>query len=648
MFMKLQYISLFMGFVCMALNLSGLEAAEKIISLQDMEAKLTIEPWPADRKMEISEEWSHDGKKSLKLFMGTAVAFDQNNMTESDWRPYNTFRMQVNNPLKEPALIGFELRDQVKGYRNSYHYSVTASPGISTIDIDIGTIWRGEINKQWADSKEGFHKEDVKRFAFFLADGDRNQAIFIDAIQLVHIPKIECEGGFAFDFSDGGGHYQSGWSPVHPWLKKEQNKGFWITGKSKKYGGLPLPTKVLGDGITLDQASFDVELEGGKYIGWYVLERSGFWSGSASAYTKFSLLANDQVVSEHSQDIGHSYFGLQDVEIITQQEIVEDLVFVRAKHDQFSFTAQKGVNSFKIQCKGYRTARIAGLVIAPDNKEGRKYIELIKQQQFDEVGRVHKLMDHSKQLSDPADATENILVGAMAVDHSMKPKDWPAYSSSQDAQPIIAVNGNDSFASTHIGLFVKEGAYAVTARLSQFTDGKKTLPAKNVLVQFGRYMPRRDYDGTSCWIETHHYMPENNSTVAKDKARSLLISLNLDKGAQAGNYQAVLELDFTAKNGGKKVSKKLNITARIIDASLENVSIPAGLFNSNVNVSQSVISTEKYWQMMEKFWDYMGKADKTIIVGAQQYLRLSGSGEQATISGDDALRIVDIVKKESR
>jgi hypothetical protein len=623
-------------------------AADKFISLQDMEGQLSIDPWPEDRKLEITNEWAADGKKSLKLHLGTATAFGQENMTTSDWRPYNVMRMVVKNPTTNTVTIGIEFRDKVKGYRNSCHYSVTASPGVSTIDIDVTTFWRGEINKQWADSKEGFHKEDIKRFAFFVQDGDRSKAIYIDKIQLGHIEQIKCPGGFAFDFSDGGGHYQRGWSPVHPWLKYNEKKGFGIEGKSRKTGNLPLPTKVLGDGITLDKAAFLVNLNASDYIGWYVQERSGFWGGETSDYNIFSLLANGKAVATHKQKLGFCYFGFEDTEITTQKEIVEDLVFVRAQHDEFKFKAKQGINKFSIRCEGgSRTARLAGLVIAPDTKQGREYIRKIKQQQFDEVARVNKMTDKSVQGSKPESAKENIIIGPMAASYAMKPLDWPSYSSSQPLPALFATSGNRSLSSSHIGLFVKDGRYKVTVSTSPFKSETHTLPAKNILVQFGRYMPRRDYDGTTCWIETHHYAPELSAIVGKDLARSLLISLALDKGTAPGLYTSQVTLTFTPIEGGKSITKQVALSAHIAKGSLTEVSIPTGLFNSAVAVPSSLVGEKTYWELYEKVCYYLGKADKSVPMGGVSF-NVSWQGNTPTISGGRALRVINLMRKHSR
>jgi hypothetical protein len=89
--------------------------AEKAVSLQDMEGKMHIAPWPEDRKLEISTEWAADGKKSLRLFLGTATAFAQNDMKVTDWRPYNVMRMVVNNPTTTAVGFGVEFRDKVEG-----------------------------------------------------------------------------------------------------------------------------------------------------------------------------------------------------------------------------------------------------------------------------------------------------------------------------------------------------------------------------------------------------------------------------------------------------------------------------------------------------------------------------------------------------
>lgn len=631
----------FLLLVGLCLFVHNLAAGEEAVSLQDMEGKLDISPWPEGRKMVLSTEWASDGKTSLKLHLGTSTAFWQ--LKVKDWRPYQILRFVINNPNDKSVTVGLEIRDKIQSYRDNYHYSVTASPGIHSIDVDVATIWRGEINKQFANSKEPFHKEDIQRLAFFTKELDQSKFIYIDQVELVKVEKVMAKGAFAFDFSGKGGHFQTGWIPVTESTYYKKDLGYGVQGNCRVWGELPLPTKVLGDGLSF--GSFQVDLAGGDYIGWFVMERSGFWSGEASSYQQFDLMLNGTSVSTHKQKAGDSYFHFQDVEITSQKEVVHNLVFERARETNFKFKATNGANRFKIRTQGAAgtPARLAGLVLAPDTKEGQAYLQRIKKEQYEQVAKVNKLVDKSTKLSSKTNAKEPILAVPSIANYKLQPGDWPKATESQEIPEMITVNGNDLYVSSQIGLYVANGMYDVAAELTPFSSGPHTIPSSNVQIQFGRYMPTRNYDGTTCWIVNHHYYPSTRSTVGDNLARSILVSIDAKKGLAPGLYQARLSLRFTGKST-KSILKTIDLKLRVLQGKLDTIPVFTGLWGSKVSVPKQLVGEESYWMLYETMVQYLQKAHKTACVGGPDF-NVTWDGDAPTIQGGDGLKAIKIAQK---
>ena len=326
----------------------GAYSGEEAVTIQDLETRFDVGTWPPGAKYEFSTDWAADGRQSLKLHAGTMVAIDR--MTTKNWQPYQVWRFHVKVPGNEGVNIGLELADEVGGYNNRHQNSSSAPPGESVVDIDIGgDLWRGERNKPYRENKTPIHQRTMNRFAITARGG----VIYIDKIQLVKIPKLECDGGFAFDFGKKGTTVQSQWAGISEQSSWDGAKGYGISGGVGYVQPVtPYPTLVMGDGLRMHSASFDVRLKGGAYLGWVIFERSGFWEGQQGIYTKATLQANGAAVHSHSARRDDPWFFLQDVEVLTVEDLVQKMVLPRQQVADFKFDAVDGRNSFRLRLEG--------------------------------------------------------------------------------------------------------------------------------------------------------------------------------------------------------------------------------------------------------------------------------------------------------
>jgi len=630
--MKTRIRRLLLGALLAAVAHACAQAGEEAVTIQDFEKKIEIGTWPPGAKYEFSTDWAADGRQSLKLHAKTMVAISE--MSTRDWRPYQVWRFHVKVPGNEGVNIGLELADDVNGYNNRHQNSSSAPPGESVVDIDIGgDLWRGERNKPYREDKTPIHQDRMNRFAIVARGG----VIYIDKIQLVKIPKLECDGGFAFDFGKKGTTVQSQWIGINEQSSWDGAKGCGLRGGVGFVNPVtPYPTLVMGDGLRMHSATFDVRLKGGAYLGWVVFERSGFWGGQQAVYTRATLEANGQAVHSHANEPAAPWFKLQDVEALTVEDVVSKIVLPRQKVADFKFDATAGRNSFRLRVEGgdRMPPRLAGLVLAPDSPEGRAFMKAHKEAQLDVVRKTHSVLKKERRPGDPARAAEPLVVTPLPTDQAMYPRDWPDLTKSQ---PVPAMKGLGGMTAHRlIGLY-GAAKLTVTAGMSEMKSRDGSLPADAVRLMANHYLPTHSYGETAVHVETHDYRPLESLTVTPDVARSILVSIDIPEGTRAGTYRGVLTLKCAGENNH---TARVPLSLEVVPGELPPIDWPVGLFFSGVSVPRSLISDETYWKLSEDLFRLLRMGSKTMLT--------AGPGFTVTPDGvraDDALKYLRIAKR---
>ncbi|HTL52842.1 MAG TPA: hypothetical protein VL860_09730 [Planctomycetota bacterium] len=631
------------GLVCLGLVsfTAAAQAGDEAATIQDFEKQFPFTPWPETGKAEFSGDYHSDGKQSLLIHKGTMIAFDE--LALKDWSAYQELRLHIKAPADKGVVIGFEIADDVGGYLNRHQNMRSAPPGESVVKLDIGGgLWRGEVNHPNRADKSNIHLNKITRLAVTANDAD----VYIDQIELVKVPKLETAGGFAFDFGRKGGAVQSQWIEIDPTMRWDNAKGYGLSGGPRAFGSSsPFPTPVLGDGIRMFDGRFEVKLPAGKYIGWVAFERSGFWEGEQAVYSHAALLVNGKVVHEHTVPKATPWFELEDSEILTQEDIADKMVMRRVKTADFAFDAIDDRNAFTVQCDGSDDAgqvRLGGLVLAPDTDAGRAFIAAHKKLQRDTILETQRLLDKSVKLSDPAKATETLLILPEPTDYEMHPGDWPVQTASAPLPAMQAFAGTT--AHRVVGLFATQ-PFDVRWTLSALKNGDVELPAAGCSVQVCRFMPQRDYDGSACWLAAQHYWPQPKTKVGPGLGRTLLVSVELPADTKPGTYTGSLSIAAVPENTkALAVPHEVAISVVVHGGSLPRIGMPAGLFFSGVPVPKELIGDEMYWKMTEEMLKQLDAGGRTMVTGGPNW-SVTWNGDTPVWSGDDCLKLLALAHK---
>lgn len=607
-------------------------AAAESLTIQDFETGFSIGLWPPDApRPEFSTNWAADGHRSLRIHSGTMAAIET--MRSHDWSDYQLWRLHVNVPGNEGALIGLEIADNVNGYHNRHQDSASAGPGRSVVTIDIGgNLWRGERNRPYRDNKTPIDKRRINRFAI-TATGN---GFYVDRIELVKFPPLACQGGFAFDLGGNNQPVQSGWTGINPDTRWNETNGFGITGGARSLGiTTPYPTLVMGDGLKMGDAALEVRLPGGRYLGWGLFERSGFWEGEQAVYTHAALLANGKVVASHSARTDDPWFELQDVETFSQEDIIRDLVLRRQKVSDFAFDAMAGRNRFTLAVQGVQgeVPRLAGLVLAPDTPEGRAFLQGHKDRQYNAIAATHELL--AKHRQGPAPSGQDALVLApLPTDYAMSPSDTPAQRTSQPIPTSTGFAGMTVF--RLLGLYATR-ELTITASVSRLGNPSGTIPRQSVRLAGNHYLPTHGYDATAVTIETHDYRPFETLHVKPDLPRSILLSMEIPPGTRPGLYTGSLEITPLGEGHSNLTA---DITLEVLPGRLAPLDWPVGLFFSGVPIPRHLLSETEYWRLSEDLFRMLAQGGKTLLTAGPDY-RLTRNG----FEGAEAVRYLDLAAR---
>ncbi|MFC1453242.1 hypothetical protein ACFLSJ_07875, partial [Verrucomicrobiota bacterium] len=483
-------------------------------------------------------------------------------------------------------------------------------------------------------------KDRITRL-MFLARGD----VYVDKLELVKVKKITADNAFAFNFHKKGHVRQAQYIDIEGETAYSEETGYGFDG-GRAFGlgkATPYPTPLMGTGLDWRDLTFCVDLPGGKYVGWVVFQRSGFWGDESAMYEAAALEINGLVVHQHTIPLDRPFFLFQDREVMTQDGVVA-MVLEREGTADIAFEAVNGKNQFCLKTggvKGYNL-RVAGLIIAPDTDEGRAFVGAHRDLQTSMIAGTHRVTKRDDRIGDPAEAKTPILVLPLASDHMMFPADWPDVTESRDIPPMHTYAGLQAI--RLIGLYAVK-PYSLTASLSPLTGPGGDIPANAVKVQWNHYMPMRNYETAACWIETIDYRPAEPVSAGPSLARALLVRVFVPDATPAGTYEGLLELHAVNTRVNKPaLTVRAPISVVVHPGVLPAIDFPNSLFSSAVAIPRSVLSEDVYWMINEDLVRQLALAGKNFLTAGPNF-KLRWEGDTAVVEGSEAVRMIDIGKK---
>jgi len=617
------------------LLLPAFSCAEQIL-VQDFEKPFEVPKWPPKTPGAItfSTEWKADGNQSLRIDPGLMAAFSR--LINKNWKGASVLRIHAHNPTGQTATISFELQDQHRSFRERHQNAFGLAPGTHVIEMDISAgLWRGEENRPYRGKiKTPINTTQISRIAF------ANQGkgpIYIDKIVAVKVERIQTTGGFAFDFGKAGTKVMAQMTGVFHDTKYNPQKGYGMVGARPSVLGkaMSFPTPMFGDSLGLNSGGFRVNLSGGNYIAWIAFERGGFWGDEFSGYSSAELQVNGATVHRHEFAPSGPDFFFQDTELPYMFELVDALIWPAHAVHRFKFKAARGGNTFTLRLKD-QTAyplRIAGLILAPDTPEGKRFIDAHEQFQRKVAEQTYTGQDRGRR-EGRRPPSKSIVVEPLSPGHMMYPRDWPSVPAGKVPEQYLAVRGQKI--SVHLGIY-SDRVMDLEVDVSDLS-GPKELPASEV--SHGRYLPMRPYGVGAVWLEVNHYRPGRSFLIGPNLSRSLLVEYEVPSNAQGGNYRGQIQI----RGGGSEVT--VPIKARIVPADLETIPIPVGLFMNALPVDPKFLDSETWWRLQESLLKEQMAAGLTALSGGPgiQYQLVNQGGKMEFRDGT-ALRYVRMAQK---
>ena len=574
---------------------AALGAADTSASLQDFEQDFEVNKWgdgPGD--VALSSEWKSDGRRSLRIDPGLMSALDT--LALKDWSGYTHLRLHVHNPGTQAIAIGFELQDQHTTFHERHQNGFGVLPGDSVIELSFtGGLWRGEENRPYRGKIKT--PIDVARITRLSLTNNGASPVFVDQIEVVAVAPIACAGAFAFDFAKQGAQGMGQFIRIDQHNRYAPDAGFGLLAAAVGpfLGAMSYPTPMLGSGFGIPEEGFRVDLTGGRHIGLIAFERGGFWGGDERcAYDRMRLKVDGAVVHEHAFSAAGVFFDFQDTEIIDGAQIADKLIWPAHAIHEFSFTAKAGANVFTTETDNgvFLPLRVAGLLVAPDNADGRRFIAEHVALQRKTIATTFAVQDRGRRGDDRAAPTKDLMWQAMATGEQASPRDWPRKDAPATLAKQYAVAGQR--VAVQLGVFARADATVTIA--GGELKGPGPLPAPKVA--HGRYLPNRPYGTGAVWLEIHHFHPLPTFAVGPDLARAVLIDYDVPTDAKPGDYRG----SVTLKAGATTIEVPIALT--VVDVTLPRVPIPVGmLMNAAPFTAQDLGDEAAWWRIQESLLD---------------------------------------------
>jgi hypothetical protein len=620
--------------VAVLVAFSFIGRAEETATVLDFETDFAINKWPTDRAGEItfSSEWKADGARSLKIDAGLMSALDA--MKLKNWSGYTMLRIAVNNPTGQTVAVGFELQDQHTQFHERHQNGFGVQPGESVIELDFsGGLWRGEENKPYRGKiKTPINVNSITRVSF---TNQGTGAIYLDKIEVVKVKKLETPGGFAFDFGKAGTQVMGQFTGVFHNSAYDKTKGFGLHGGLAGALGksMSFPTPLLGDGISLPDGGFQVDIpQGGNYIGWVAFERGGFWESEHSGYSHAALKNNGAVVHEHTFAPAGAHFLFQDTEITDMAQVADKLIWPAHAISTFKFTAAQGANVFTITTKDAVSfpLRIAGLILAPDTAEGKAFLDEHEKLQRKTIATTFAAQDRGRRGEGRAAPAKDLVVEPLPTGQMVYPRDWPLNPNGAPIGEITAVSGQK--VALHLGVYAKKEIPVTVSAAALKGAGDIAAPA----ITYGRYMPQRPYGVGAVWLEVNHYRPEVSFTVGADVTRSVILEYDIPADAKPGDYSGTVKLS----GGGESV--ELPVKIRVLAVKLAELPIPLGVFKNSLPFPVRDVDEATWWKLQESLLKEQIHAGLNALSGGPDLEYSIGADK---ITGDRAVKYIKLAQQ---
>ncbi|HYF51899.1 MAG TPA: hypothetical protein VEJ63_20995 [Planctomycetota bacterium] len=602
----------------------------KRATVLDFETALNINKWPEDKPGEIktTDEWQTEGAKSLKIDAGLMAAITE--LKLKNWNDYSLLRFRFKNTTDQTVIVGFELQDENTTFHDRHQNGFGVPPGEHTIELFFtGGLWRGEENKPYRKLKTPINIGNITRMSF---TNTGNGPIYLDQVEVIKLKTLSVPGGFAFDFGKAGTQLMFNFQRVSETSEYDAAKGFGLLGGRAGTIGksMSFPTPLLGDGVAWPEG-FRVDLpEGGKYLGWIAFERGGFWETEQCGYSKCTLTVNGTKAHEHDFAPAGPHFLFQDTEITDMSQLAEKLIWPAHAISRFSFDAQKGANTFKLDIQnptGFGL-RVAGLILAPDTAEGKAFLEAHEALQRKVIATTFAAQDRGRRGEGRAEPAKNLVCQAMNPGEMVYPRDWPLAKESR-LDEILAVTGQT--VTVQLGVYGKKDLKLAVAASEARGPGVLSAPA----ISHGRYLPQRPYGVGAVWLEIHHYRPESTFTVSPNVARSVLVEYSVPVDAKPGVYTSSIKIS------GDGESFELPVSIRVSDVKLADIPIPVGLFMNSLPLNIGSMDEKKWWSLQESLLKEQSLAGLNTVTGGPSLdLKLEGGN----IAGDIAIKYLKLAK----
>jgi hypothetical protein len=551
-----------------------------------------------------------------------------------NWNGYNTYRITVVNQGTEPADLTFEITDTPgrSQYWDRHVDMASLKPGENVIDTDFsGGLYRGEPTSHWRGTiSTPIEIDKIARLTFY--NGSKH-TIAVTRVEVVKVKQLTTPGGFAFDFGGERSAVMRQFIGITPSTLYVADKKFGFVGGPGKTIAKEMtwPTPMLGDGVAFPVGGFQVDLDGGAYIGFVAFERGGYWGPQEGCqYDHLAFTVNGAVAHEHDFSRSGLHFFFEDTEISDLAQVPERLVFPANALSRFRFKAAKGANVFAVDVRnpiGWIGPRVAGLVLAPESDDGREFIETHLALQRQTINDTFAPTDRSQREGRQA-PDKPLVYAVLPIGAEVLPKDYPGANRGKPPAEILAVTGQT--VCIHLGIYTqKNGMLTVTAPPARNAD-RNLGEAK---ISYGCYMPDR-YQVGSTWLSINHYRPEPTFTVGPELSRSLIIAYQVPIDAKGGNYGATISL------AGAGPTLTVPITIRVIPAKLAEIPIPVGLLVNSMMVGPESLDSETYWRLTESIVREQMSAGLNVLTHGPAYVYKDG-----TISGDLTLRYLRLAQK---
>ncbi|HHN46644.1 MAG TPA: hypothetical protein ENN09_04305, partial [Planctomycetes bacterium] len=281
----------------------------------------------------------------------------------ADWSQYDFIKIDFYNPSDENVSLYVCIKDTTSphGYYSWINRYLSVRPGISTLELNIRALRRGEGSPKDMLDPRPFHWDNFWQF-FLTARGE----LYAGNVRLEKVETETFDGLFAFDFGPPFSAPLLGYTLVSPETEYSAEQGFGWTRKGAMWTRERQhpPDIFFGDWVSTMNGAFSVDLPDGDYKVWIAWTDPGEWEFIQN-FTHRAIYAGDRLLIEETMT------GEQFLDRVFKYADAEDHPGedIRAKYlghfklHQFDVTVSGGRLDLRITGSGQYAATVNGIVI---------------------------------------------------------------------------------------------------------------------------------------------------------------------------------------------------------------------------------------------------------------------------------------------